>query len=280
MTDQTPASRLRATRPNRHRRRSSLATAALLALVAAGTSAAVAQAPPPAGAERPPSRELPSWGRMPEERRLPEQAPKFEPLPAPGGPIGNAGAGPSAGGKNAAAASPDAWKQKELPDTPAQRRRMLDDLYAHLAASGSPEEAAPLVMAIERLWLYTGSDTVDVLMERVLKAVTEQRFDLAEQLSDAIVAMAPGYAEGWNRRALVAYLKQDFAGAVSALRRALALEPSHFKALDGIAQVMRESGERRAALEAYRRLSDIHPHWDGVAEALEELERDVEGRGI
>ncbi|MFN3868848.1 MAG: hypothetical protein ACK4MF_07280 [Hyphomicrobiaceae bacterium] len=211
---------------------------------------------------------------------MPADPPQGNVIPQPGAPAGKAGEGRAAVGKEAAGSNTAAWKQTNAPDTPAQRRRMLDDLYAHLATAGSAEEAAPLVLAIERLWLFTGSDTVDVLMERVLKAVTEQRLDLAEQLSDAIVEMAPGYAEGWNRRALVAYLKQDLTGAVSALRRALSLEPSHFKALDGLAQVMRESGERRAALEAYRRLSTIHPHWEGAAEALDELEREVEGQGI
>ena len=284
MNQQTPAHQLLVP-ILRAGRRTSLALA-VMAMAAAGATAATAQsaAPPAPGAEPPRSRELPSWGRAPEPR--PEGRPgpgdtlKGNVTPLPGAPAGKAGAGDTAGGKEAATGKAAAWKQTETPDTPAQRRRMLDDLYAHLATVGSAEEAAPLVMAIERLWLFTGNDTVDVLMERVLKAVTEQRLELAEQLSDAIVEMAPGYAEGWNRRALVAYLKQDFTGAVSALRRALSLEPSHFKALDGIAQVMRESGERKAALEAYRRLSAIHPHWDGAAEALDELEREVEGQGI
>lgn len=194
---------------------------------------------------------------------------------------GSPPAGAPGGGKVAVPGeSKPAWQQTEVPDTPAQRRRMLDDLYAHLATIGSAEEAVPLVAAIERLWLYTGSDTIDVLMERVLKAVAEQNLDLADKLSATVVELAPGYAEGWNRRALVAYLKGDAEAAMHALRRALVLEPNHFKALDGVAQVMRESGERKAALQAYERLMDIHPYWEGGGEALEALKREVEGLGI
>ncbi|MCB1522456.1 MAG: tetratricopeptide repeat protein [Hyphomicrobiaceae bacterium] len=166
------------------------------------------------------------------------------------------------------------------PDTPRQRRRALEDLYAHLATAGDPEATMPLVGAIERLWLFSGSDTIDVLMERVLKAVGEQRLDLAEKLSDTIVELEPGFAEGWNRKALVAYLRNDYTGAMDALRRTLALEPNHFKALDGLAQIMRDTGEKKAALKAYRKLLDVHPYWQGANDAVEALTREVEGQGI
>ncbi len=166
------------------------------------------------------------------------------------------------------------------PDTPTQRRRALEDLYAHLAATESAQTAVPLVAAIERLWLYSGSDTINVLMERVLKAVAERRLDLAEQLADAIVELEPGFAEGWNRRALVAYLQGDQENALNALTRALALEPNHFKALDGMAQIMRERGDKAAALKAYRKLLEIHPYWEGAQDAADQLARDVEGDGI
>ena len=166
------------------------------------------------------------------------------------------------------------------PDTPSQRRRALDDLYAHLAASDNFSSAVPLATAIERLWLYSGSDTIDVLMERVLKSVAEQRLDLAEKLAATIVELEPGFAEGWNRRALVAYLQGDTENALNALTRALALEPSHFKALDGLAQVMRQRGDKAAALKAYRKLLEVHPYWEGAKDSYDELKREVEGDGI
>jgi tetratricopeptide (TPR) repeat protein len=166
------------------------------------------------------------------------------------------------------------------PDSPSQRRRALDDLYAYLAATENARTSVPLVAAIERLWLFSGSDTIDVLMERVLKAVAEQRLELAAKLADTIVTLEPGFAEGWNRRALVAYLQGDQQNALDALSRALALEPSHFKALDGMAQIMRERGDKAAALKAYRKLLDVHPYWEGAQEAMEQLTREVEGDGI
>ena len=231
-----------------------------------------AQVPPPGDGFDTDSDRRDQPGRVPQGSTT--QTPRLSPLPAdPSPPSPDARASDDEKGQAAAQpASP--------PDTPTQRRRALDDLYAHLAASDNAGSSGPLAMAIERLWLYSGSDTIDVLMERVLKAVAEQRLDLAEKLADSIVKLEPGFAEGWNRRALVAYLQGDYENALNALTRALALEPSHFKALDGLAQVMRQRGDKPAALKAYRRLLEVHPYWEGAREAFDELKREVEGDGI
>lgn len=201
------------------------------------------------------------------EKRTPQRTPRL------GAPDAPPSAGQLPGDTAKAAAQPP-------PDTPTQRRRALDDLYAHLAAVADSEAAAPLVAAIERLWLYSGSDTIDVLMERVLKAVAEQNLDLAEKLSDTIVDLEPGFAEGWNRRALVAYLRDDYETALNALRRALALEPNHFKALDGVGHILRDGGDKKTALDSYERLLGIHPYWQGAGEAVDQLRREIEGQGI
>jgi len=60
----------------------------------------------------------------------------------------------------------------------------------------------------------------------------------------------------------------------------LALDPNHFKALDGLGQILREIGQKKAALEVYRKLISVHPYWAGAKEAMIELERDVKGQGI
>jgi tetratricopeptide (TPR) repeat protein len=167
-----------------------------------------------------------------------------------------------------------------LPDTPQKRARLLQDLYAHLAAAGDAEEATKAAQAIERLWLTPGSDSVSVLMERAVNAANEKNFDLALKMLDAVVAIAPDYAEGFNRRAYVYYLKDDVGRALADLRRTLALDPNHFKALDGLAQILKELGEKKAAFDVYRKLIEVHPFWQPAEQALRELSRDVEGQGI
>lgn len=169
----------------------------------------------------------------------------------------------------------------QLPmDTPEQRAQLLTLLYGQLAKAGTGEEAAPVAEAIERLWLYSESDTISLLMERAGKASNEKNLKLALDLLDTVTELAPDYAEGWNRRAYVLYLRNEYQRALGDLRRVLALDPKHFKALDGLGVILREIGEKKAALKAFQKLQGIHPNWPNIKSAVPELEREVEGQGI
>ncbi|HET6926942.1 MAG TPA: tetratricopeptide repeat protein, partial [Hyphomicrobiaceae bacterium] len=167
-----------------------------------------------------------------------------------------------------------------LPKTPAEREKTLSDLYALLATADDEESAKAIADAIERVWVHSGSATIDLLMERSIKAMNEKKVDLALKLLDSVVELAPDFTEGWNRRAYVYFVQNDIERALGDLRRTLALDPHHFKALDGLAQILREIGQKKAALEAFKELIDVHPYWSGAKQAIEELEREVEGQGI
>jgi tetratricopeptide (TPR) repeat protein len=117
-------------------------------------------------------------------------------------------------------------------------------------------------------------------MERSIKAMNEKKVDLALKLLDDVVELAPDFTEGWNRRAYVYFVQNDIERALGDLRRTLALDPHHFKALDGLAQILREIGQKKAALKAFKELLEVHPYWSGAKQAVEELEREVEGQGI
>ena len=171
-------------------------------------------------------------------------------------------------------------KAEVLPDSPAERDKLLSNLYAQLATAEDEAHSRPLIVSIERLWLYYGSDTVGVLMDRSLKAIADKNPELALKLLDEVVAIAPDYAEGWNRRAYVYYGQGDFERALGDLRRVMALEPNHFKALEGLGQIFKELGQKKAALEAYRKLLSINPNAPGAQDTVRDLTRAVDGQGI
>jgi len=182
------------------------------------------------------------------------------------------------------AAAPKAEKRAgptpSPPTTPEERDTVLSELYGQLAASDDETGAKSVAESIERVWLHSGSPTVDLLFGRAMQAVGEKDYSRALQFLDHVVEQAPDYTEGWSRRAFVQFQLGNVRPAIGDLRRALALDPSHFKALDGLAQVLRDIGEKRAALEVIRRLAEVHPYWDGTEQAIEELSREVEGQGI
>jgi len=167
-----------------------------------------------------------------------------------------------------------------LPTTADEKSKLLADLYAHLATAGSVEDAKKVQATIEKLWTHSGSDTVGLLMQRASKALGAKDHDTALKFLDYVVQLAPDYAEGFNRRAYIHFARNDMASAVGDLRRALALEPNHFRALDGLAQIWRQTGNAKGALSVVKQLLEVHPHWEGAARMADELAREVEGQGI
>lgn len=173
---------------------------------------------------------------------------------------------------------PAEGKPEAAPEV--DRGKLLSDLYGQLVASKDEESAKLVAEAIEKLWLASGSDTVDLLMGRALKSVEEKEHDIALRLLDAVVAIQPNYAEGWNQRATVYYLKQDYRSSLNDLRQVLAIDPKHFKAINGLALIMQELGDKKSALMALRKGLKVHPFLGGAKQSEKELSRDVEGQGI
>ena len=97
---------------------------------------------------------------------------------------------------------------------------------------------------------------------------------------DAAVDLAPDYAEAWSHRAYVEYRLNNYDAALGDLRRALALEPNHFRALDGMAKILTLIGEKKAALQAYNQLLKVHPNIEGGETERDKLKKEVEGQGI
>lgn len=169
---------------------------------------------------------------------------------------------------------------KNVPDSIGDKKKLLHDLYDQLGKTPDAADAKIVTSAIERLWMRSGSDTVDLLMARTAKLMQEEKHDIALDILDSIIELAPEYPEGWTRRAAVQFAKKDFKQSLESLRHALALDPSHYKAIEGLGLLMQELGDKEAALKAFRRVLKVHPHLEDAIQAVKELSREIEGQGI
>ena len=180
--------------------------------------------------------------------------------------------------KGPGAATADA--EKNAATGPEQREKLLEELYSRLATAPDEETGGQIATAIEQLWQHSGSATADLLMARAAAATESERRDLAMKLLNAAVELQPDYAEAWNRRAYLFYLENDYTRALGDIRRVLALEPQHFKAIEGLANILHHLDEKKAALEAYESLLKVHPMAPGAKKIADDLRVEVEGRGI
>jgi tetratricopeptide (TPR) repeat protein len=162
----------------------------------------------------------------------------------------------------------------------AQHTPSLDILFQALKIAPDVESAKAIENRIWAVWMVSGSDTCNLLMGRAKAAADEKDYDLAIKLLDAVIEIKPDYVEGWNRRATVYYLMNDYGHALADIREVLSREPRHFGALAGLGLILQELGDDAHALEAYRRALAINPHLEHVGETVKELREKVEGRDI
>jgi tetratricopeptide (TPR) repeat protein len=167
-----------------------------------------------------------------------------------------------------------AAKPEEAP------KSRIDTLFERLANATDETEAKGVAERIETLWLRSGSDTGDLLMTRVNRAIEAKDWDLALDLLDSLLALRPEWAEAWHRRSSVHFHRRDFDAAMRDLRQVLALEPRHFNALAGLGVILRESGNDKQALAAFRHALKLYPQMKQIKDAAERLAPDHDGRDI
>jgi tetratricopeptide (TPR) repeat protein len=179
-------------------------------------------------------------------------------------------------------AAPDqvAPDQKAAPSQPRNRTRNVEFLLGALKVAPDDTTAKAIEDRILALWAVSSSDTTNILMGRAKSAIEAKDFDLAVQLLDAVIAFKPDFAEGWNRRATVYFLKKDYASSMADIRHVLALEPRHFGAMAGMGMILNEVGNEKRALEVFRRVLEIHPHLKQIPDLVKTLKEKVEGRDI
>ena len=163
---------------------------------------------------------------------------------------------------------------------PQSPKDKLDGLFADLKRERNENAAQRIAGRIGQEWNRSGSASVDLMMGWAQKAAEAKKFDVALDFLDQIVTIDPTYAEGWNRRATVHFMMQNYAKSMADIERTLELEPRHFGALVGMAQIMKDGDNKELALRAYQRVLDIYPMMRSAQNDVSTLSDELAGEGI
>jgi len=150
------------------------------------------------------------------------------------------GLGPAAG----------AAQTQPCPDAP-DHSAGLATLIERIQAAPTEADARLISNQLWELWTDAPSEQAQAMLDRGMNRRRSFDYLGALQDLDALVDFCPQYAEGYNQRAFVNYLRQDFATALVDLDQAIALSPTHIAALSGRALTLVGLGrteEARAAL--------------------------------
>lgn len=160
-----------------------------------------------------------------------------------------------------------------VPDRSGALTRLIE------AVREAPDEASARLISNDMWAVWTTAPDAhaqELLDEGMMRRAA---FDFAGAVAafDALVVYCPDFAEGYNQRAFVNFIRHDYSAAVPDLDRAVELSPRHLGALTGQALTLAALGRDGEAALALRKALKLNP-W--LAErhllpALEATEDDI-----
>src|SRR2546430_985917 len=153
-------------------------------------------------------------------------------------------------------------KLADMQGMPALVQALRDD-------DGRVRVAAQNVMWT--IWLRSGNDQIDTLMAEGLRLMEAEHYPEAVEVFDQIIARAPKFAEGYNKRAPVYYLMLEFEKSIADIHQTLELNPVHFGALSGMGLCYLGLVEPRQALEWFERAVAVNPNMDAIQSYIQQI---------
>lgn len=142
-----------------------------------------------------------------------------------------------------------------------------------------PELAATAEAILWGSWCRSGNAETDRLFRAGVDAMQNRRLDDAEDYLNRVIERQPEFAEGWNKRATLRYMRKNFLGSIADCQQTLARNPEHFGAASGQGLCHMALDEFREAAICFRRALEIHPHLDAVRHNLAAAEAEGGGSG-
>jgi tetratricopeptide (TPR) repeat protein len=140
-----------------------------------------------------------------------------------------------------------------------QKDERLIELFDKLFLSTNNMEASKLLFNIWDIWSITDNQETQIIFDEANQFMDVGELDNAIELFTKVVKQSPEFAEGWNKRATVYFLKGELNRSISDIEKTLNLEPRHFGALDGLAEIYLMQDDLVGAAVIYRRILEIIP---------------------
>jgi len=129
--------------------------------------------------------------------------------------------------------------------------------------------------ALWEIWCRSGDPETDRLLQEGIEALGGHGLDRAVELFSQVIARAPKFPEGYNKRATALYLQGEYERAIADCEATLDLNPHHFACLCGQGLCHLALRQFRRAEACFRKTLDLHP---GLEAARHNLSLAVQGR--
>lgn len=163
---------------------------------------------------------------------------------------------------------------QDCPAAP-DHRAALDGLIDAVQKAPNEKSARQIANDMWQYWTDAPDSYAQELLDEGMSRREAYDYDGAIKALDALVAYCPAYAEGYNQRAFVNFLRQDYGAALPDLDRALALSPRHVAALAGRALTLVRMDRKAEAALSLRAALALNP-WLSERALLPSLEAEEE----
>lgn len=154
---------------------------------------------------------------------------------------------------------------------------ILNDLFISLRKAKTSQAASDIANDIRQEWTQSGSATIDLLLQWADAAVARKDLPAALDFLDQIIVLKPKFAEGWNRRATIHYMMNNYSKSMVDIQKTLELEPRHFGALAGMGVIFLDLKRKEQALQAYEKVLELYPLLRDVQSQVGILEEQLAG---
>ncbi len=157
----------------------------------------------------------------------------------------------------------------------------LKALFNDLSESETALSAEKIIRQIWTIWIDdASSDTSRSVMEQGIKLMNEGRLGAAEKVFSNLILQQPDYIEAWNKRATIRFMMGQLDASLEDVFVVLSKEPKHFGAVSGLAMIMMREKNFGGALQAYRKVLQIHPFSRDALRLIPLLEQRMLGERI
>ena len=140
-----------------------------------------------------------------------------------------------------------------------QKDVRLNNLFDQLFLSNNNVESSLVLSKIWDIWSIAENQKTQIIFNDANQLMDRGNFDNAIDLFSRVIDESPDFAEGWNKRATVYFLLGDLNKSISDIEETLSLEPRHFGALDGLAEIYLLKDDLLGAAATYKRILEIMP---------------------
>ena len=114
----------------------------------------------------------------------------------------------------------------------------LNILFKELLDAKDLQQAEKLEDQIWNKWTrHPNNDYLTNKLENGTYSMYHQQYRMALKLFTDVINEDPKWAEGWNKRATLLFILGDYEKSLDDIEKVLDLEPRHFGALSGRAQI-------------------------------------------